>query len=237
MKGVKDDAVLPRPGVLLRAVEVIKRYRDGDRRIEAVSEVTLDVERRQLVVLKGPSGSGKTTLLGILGGLVTPTSGDVTFEGRSVVQMRDHHRARFRRRHIGFVFQELALVEGMSVRENLLLPFAPLGGARAEDIDRASSLADRFGVTDKLDASVELLSGGERQRAAIVRALVTEPAALLLDEPTAHLDVENARAVVDLLVALRDEGRAVVAATHDPRLYEDGRVDRVVTMVDGCVVS
>ena len=111
------------------AEEVVKRYFDGGRRVLAIDGVSLEVAAGELVVLMGPSGSGKTTLLGHLGGLITPTKGDVKVAGRSVVHMRDHHRTAWRRRHVGVVFQELMLVPGMSLLENVLLPLAPLGGA------------------------------------------------------------------------------------------------------------
>jgi putative ABC transport system ATP-binding protein len=223
-------------GPALEVVEVKKRYRDGSRTVEAVAGVTLEVARGTLEVLRGPSGSGKTTLLGILGAMITPSSGQVRVLGQEVTHLRDHHRTALRRERVGFVFQELSLIDGMSVRENVLLPLVPLGGARAAHVERARTLLARFGLDDRMDRRVETLSGGERQRAAIARALILAPAVLLLDEPTAHLDTENAKAVVDVLAKLRDEGTTVVAATHDPRLAEDPRVDRTRVMRDGRLV-
>lgn len=217
----------------LGAENVVKRYRDGDQDVDAVAGVTLSIARGTLNVLVGQSGAGKTTLLGILGGLVLPTQGDARIDFASVVHLRDHHRTALRRRTIGFAFQDLALIHGMSLLENVLLPLAPLGGARAEDVKRAESLLERFGLSDKRDRRVERLSGGEKQRGAIARALILEPATVLLDEPTAHLDSENAAAIVSALADLRDEGKTVVAATHDDRLSEDPRVDRRLTMRDG----
>lgn len=125
--------------------DVTKRYADGDRTVEAVSGVSLGVRAGELVLLVGPSGSGKTTLLGMLGGLVTPTSGDVRVEGRSLVSMRDHHRTEYRRTHVGFVFQELALVPEMTLLENVLLPLVPRGVTQA-DRERAQALLERFGL-------------------------------------------------------------------------------------------
>lgn len=224
-------------GPALEVVEVKKRYRDGSRTVEAVAGVTLEVARGTLEVLRGPSGSGKTTLLGILGAMITPSSGQVRVLGQEVTHLRDHHRTALRRERVGFVFQELSLIDGMSVRENVLLPLVPLGGARAAHVERARTLLARFGLDDRMDRRVETLSGGERQRAAIARALILSPAVLLLDEPTAHLDTENAKAVVDVLAQLRDEGTTVVAATHDPRLAEDPRVDRTRVMRDGRLLA
>ena len=214
---------------------VRKRYTDGRRRIDAVAGVDLEVLAGRLWVLRGPSGSGKTTLLGIMGGMIAPTSGRVLLLGEDVTHLRDHHRTARRRDRVGFVFQELQLVSRMSVRENVLLPLVPLGGARKPDVARAEHLLERFGLAGEIDARAERLSGGQRQRAAIARALILDPPLLLLDEPTAHLDTANAREVVALFGELRDDGRTVVCATHDPRLAEDRRVDRVITVVDGAL--
>lgn len=217
--------------------DVRKRYRDGATRVEAVAGVTLEVPEGALWVLRGPSGSGKTTLLGVMGGMVTPTSGAVRVLGEELTHLRDHHRTEVRRRKVGFVFQDLSLIDGMSVRENVLLPLVPLGGATREQVARAEALLARVGLGDRIDARASRLSGGQRQRAAIVRALVPSPPVLLLDEPTAHLDTDNAREIVDLLASLRDEGTTVVAATHDPRLHDDPRIDRAVLMRDGSLVE
>ena len=207
---------------VLGVSEVFKRYRDGDATVEAVAGVTLSLPRASLNVLVGPSGAGKTR----------PPSMP-SKDGVSVVHLRDHHRTALRRTKVGFAFQDLALIQGMTLLENVLLPLTPRGGARKEDVTRAEALLERFGLLDKRDRRVERLSGGERQRGAIARTLVLEPPILLLDEPTAHLDSENAAAIVDALVELRDDGKTVVAATHDARLAEDGRVDRSLTMRDG----
>lgn len=213
--------------------DVVKRYRDGDARIEAVAGVTLSVPRGEMWALLGPSGSGKTTLLGLLGGLVPPTRGDARVGGRSVVHMRDHHRTRWRRQHVGFVFQELALIPRMSLLENILLPLVPEGGGDEAAVERAHSLLERVGLNDRAETPVERLSGGERQRGAIVRALIHEPRVLLLDEPTAHVDADNARVIVQILADLRDEGRSIVASTHDPRFAEDPAVDRCIRIRGG----
>jgi putative ABC transport system ATP-binding protein len=217
--------------------EVVKRYLDGERRHMAVDRVTLALDQRSLVALRGPSGSGKTTLLGLMGGMIAPTSGDVRIDGESIVRLRDRHRTELRRAKIGFVFQELALVSDMTLSENVLLPLVPTGGATPAERARAEGLLERFGLASRVRTIAGRLSGGERQRGALVRALVRDPAVLLLDEPTAHLDAANAAELVALLASLRDEGRTIVCATHDPRLAEDARVDRAVQMADGRLVG
>ena len=213
------------------------RYHLRSRRIDAVAGVDLEIPEAELWVLEGPSGSGKTTLLGLLGAMVAPTAGEVTVLGEDVTHLRDHHRTRLRRDAIGFVFQDLSLIDGMTVLENVTLPLVPLGGARPADLTRARALLERFGLGAEIEARAERLSGGQRQRAAIARALIRSPKILLLDEPTAHLDSENAREVVDLLCELRDDGTTIVAATHDARLARDPRVDRAITMRDGAIAE
>lgn len=223
------------PAIDARALS--KRYEDGVRRREVVSEVSLVVPRAAFWVVRGPSGSGKTTLLGLLGAMIAPTSGEVVVCGESLSRLRDHHRTRARRRLVGFVFQELALVPGMTLLENVLLPLAPDGGATPAQRAHAAALLERFGLTSFTDSRVERLSGGERQRGAVARALIHSPPVLLLDEPTAHLDAARVADVVALLAALRDEGRTIVATTHDPRLADSRSVDRVLDLADGRVVG
>lgn len=216
---------------------VTKRYFDGSQRVVAVDKVSLELAAGKVVVIRGPSGSGKTTLLGIAGGLITPTSGDVQIAGESVVHMRDHHRTRWRRQHVGFVFQELALIPRMTLLENVLLPLAPMGGANRDAQKRAHDLLERFGLANKAQTAVQRLSGGERQRGALARALMTNAQVLLLDEPTAHVDAENAETMIEHLAALRSEGKLIVASTHDPRLAEHEVVDRVVDMKAGALFA
>lgn len=221
----------------IEAIEVSKRYLDGEKRMLAVDRISIAIAERELVVLRGPSGSGKTTLLGLIGGMIAPTSGDVKVYGTSIVHLRDAHRTALRRERVGFVFQELALIADMTLLENVLVPLVPTGGATKEERARADRLLERFGIAAKRHAIASRLSGGERQRAAIARALVRDPAILLLDEPTAHLDAASAGELVTLLMALRNEGKAIACSTHDPRLADDPRIDRAIAIADGRVVS
>jgi putative ABC transport system ATP-binding protein len=224
--------------LLVETTDVVKRYADGDRTVRAVDGVTLAITEGELVVLRGTSGSGKTTLLGLLGGMIAPSSGDVRFAGESIVRLREHHRAELRRTKVGFVFQELALIPEMSVLENVLLPLVPDGGGSDEDETRALASLAALGITrPKALARASHLSGGERQRAAIVRALVRQPKLLLLDEPTAHLDRDNALAIAELLRNEKARGRTIIASTHDPRLAEAEGIDRTLDMRDGRLVQ
>jgi putative ABC transport system ATP-binding protein len=223
---------------LVETREASKRYVDGTRVVRAIDAVSITIARGEWVALRGPSGSGKTTLLGVLGGMIAPTSGDVLFDGESIVRLREHHRAELRRTKIGFVFQALALVPEMSVLENVLLPLVPDGGGTAADETKALAALESVGLDrGKALARASLLSGGERQRAAIVRALTREPKLLLLDEPTAHLDRESAAGILALLAKQKESGRTIVISTHDPRVQGAPGIDRTIELRDGTLAD
>jgi len=211
---------------------VVKRVRDGKERRTVLDDVSFDLARGELVVVRGPSGSGKTTLLAIVGAMLSPTSGEVHLDGEPTSRLREGHRAEIRRRKVGFVFQDLQLVDGLTAHQNVLLPRVP-DGVRPEDETRADELLERFGLTSVAHARARTLSGGERQRVALARALLGDPPLLVLDEPTAHLDDERARSIAKDLAALADDGRALLVATHDARLVESAGVTRVLDLAAG----
>jgi len=221
--------------IMVRAIGLTKRYPAGRGEKTALREVSLAIPRGEFWIVNGPSGSGKTTLLGLLAGMIAPTCGEVQLDGRAITHWRDHHRALVRRHLVGMVFQEFALVPGMSLEENVFLPLVPQGGPDRAGRERGRALLERFGMAAFADTPVERLSAGERQRGAIIRALVTDAPILLLDEPTAALDTENVRILLELLLGLRAEGRTILATTHDRRLAEDPRVDGVLSLVDGAL--
>ena len=222
----------------LECLDVDKRYPDGSRVVHAVRGVSVAIEEGSLTVIRGPSGCGKTTLLSLFGGMIAPTSGEIRVLGRSIVHLRDRHRAALRRDEVGFVFQELALVPEMSVEENLWLPLVPVGGPTKDDELRLDERLSRVGLTAQKQTLAKKLSGGERQRVAILRALVLDPPILLLDEPTAHLDADTTRELLawldgDLRTLTKDARRTIVIATHDPRVLEHAGVDRTLSMSEG----
>lgn len=217
---------------LLRATSVELEVHEGDVVRSILDDVSLELRAGEMVLLRGPSGSGKTTLLSILAGLLTPTRGDVALEGRSIVRMRDHHRTELRRKRLGIVLQDLALIPGMTALENVLLPFVP-DGIRPADRARAHACLERFGLGARAESSAARLSGGERQRVAIARALVRDPAVLFLDEPTAHVDADAANTLATELLRLRDEGRTLLVSTHDPRLLDRPGADRILALDRG----
>jgi putative ABC transport system ATP-binding protein len=225
------------PAVSVR--DVTKRVRDGDERRAILEGITFDLARGELAVLRGPSGSGKTTLLAIVGAMLSPTSGEVLLDGEPTSRMRDAHRAEARRAKVGFVFQDLQLVDGMTARENVLLPCIP-EGVSASDEARADQLLARFGVASRAHTVARSLSGGERQRVALARALLRSPPLLLLDEPTAHLDDANAHAIAAELASLADDPEtpcAILVATHDARIASHPRVARVLDLAAGHLVA
>ena len=226
------DTVLSASDVLaVRVQNVVKRVRDGATRRTVLDDVSFDVKRGELVIVRGPSGSGKTTLLAIVGAMLSPTSGEVHLDGEPTSRLREAHRAEIRRRKVGFVFQDLQLLDGLTALRNVLLPRVPDGETRAR------ALLEQRGLGKLADSKAKGLSGGERQRVALCRALLTDPRLLILDEPTAHLDDANAVAIAEELAALAREGRALLVATHDARIAKSAGVSRVLDLAGGKVVS
>jgi putative ABC transport system ATP-binding protein len=225
------------PAVSVRNVS--RRIRDGADRREILEGISFDLTRGELVVLAGPSGSGKTTLLAIVGAMLSPSSGEVLFDGEPTSRLREAHRAEARRAKVGFLFQDLQLVDAMTARQNVLLPKVP-EGITPRDEARADALLGRFGVGAVAHARARSLSGGERQRVALARALLLAPPILLLDEPTAHLDDAHARTIAGELASLAgdpEQPRAVLVATHDPRVAAHPAVARVLELAEGRLVT
>ena len=218
--------------MLLELREVTKKVWDGRNRRVVIDGASLEIDAGEWVVLRGPSGSGKTTLLSIIGAMSRPTSGEVLFAGEPTSRLRDAHRAELRRTTVGFVFQDLQLIEDLSAEDNVLLPFVPVG-VKNEHKKRAASLLERFGVGTLAHTRAKQLSGGERQRVAIARALLGEPKLLLLDEPTAHLDDARATQLLGDIARIATEGCAVVTATHDARVTAAPGVSRIIEVEDG----
>ncbi len=215
----------------------------------AVNGVTLSLEANRGTVLKGPSGSGKTTLLSLIGCMARPTSGRIHLKGIpaaglnlpqngensqvEVTSLPERFLAEIRRRTFGFIFQQFNLIKGITVLENIMLPSYPLGEKHAKAAKRASELLTLFGLEKKASARVEWLSGGEAQRVAIARALMNDPPVLIADEPTAHLDSKLSLEFMKIMAGLKEQGKTVIIASHDPLVFEDPMVDRVVSIRDG----
>jgi ABC-type lipoprotein export system ATPase subunit len=216
---------------MIEARGLRKTYRGHGTDVRALDGVDIVVADGEFVAIMGPSGSGKSTLLHVLGALDVPDEGDVVLGGCSLTGLSLAELAAIRRQRVGFVFQLFNLVPVLTVAENIELP-AALDGAR-EDARRArvDALLERLDLADRRDLLPSQISGGEQQRAAIARALVNEPAAVLADEPTGNLDRRNGIEVMALLRTLNDAGQTIVLVTHDPGVAAHAR--RVVFMRDG----
>ena len=211
-----------------------KVYRQGRREVHSLRGVSLQIEAGEFVTIMGPSGSGKSTLLYLLGGLDTPTSGQVLFGGRDLGMLPDRDRSVLRRREIGFVFQFFNLLPNLTAEENVALPLMLAGGARDRSLGLAREALERLDLWGRAGYFPEELSGGEMQRVAIARALVTGPELVLCDEPTGSLDSAASRAVLKLLRTLPEPGRrSIVMVTHDPQAAASG--DRLIRIRDGRV--
>jgi putative ABC transport system ATP-binding protein len=217
----------------LHATNVHKTYKQGGRDVRALRGVSLDVERGRFLAIMGASGSGKSTLLHLMGGLTKPDSGEITVDGQALAPMSDGKLTRFRRDHIGLVFQSFNLIPTLSARENILLPLRLAGrpaGTRADD------LIATLGLFERRHHKPDALSGGEQQRVAIGRALINDPAVILADEPTGNLDSVNSKAVCELLRDLcRTHGKTIVMVTHEPSVA--AYASDVVVIKDGLLVD
>ena len=202
----------------------------------ALKNINLDVNNGELVILKGVSGSGKSTLLSLIALLQKPTSGEILIDGTNIAKLPDAFCSEFRHKRLGLVFQNFNLIEGLSVYENLLAPFALTNfkaNVRDEMIKKALNLAN---ISHKRDENVSNLSGGERQRCAVARALSMDADIILADEPTANLDRQNARAFLGLLESFKALKKSVIVATHDSIFDELKATDRVVSLQNGEIV-
>ncbi len=219
---------------MLQVVDLVKTYYQGKIPVHALAGVSFEVADGEFVTITGPSGSGKSTVLNLIGGLDTPTSGDVRIDQASLLKLSDTARTKMRRDRIGFVFQFFNLLPTLSALENVALPLI-LGGVRRKDADaRAQQILTRVGLGDRVKHRPDELSGGEQQRVAIARALAYNPVLILADEPTGNLDSKAGLQILEMLRSLaREENKSVVLVTHDPNAWRYG--DRMIRLVDGKV--
>jgi putative ABC transport system ATP-binding protein len=222
-------------GEILGTQQLRKQYQMGEVAVDALQGVDFEVQKGEFVAIMGPSGSGKSTLLHLMGGLDTPTDGEVTLDSRRLAHMSDDQVTIIRRRHVGFVFQFFNLLPTLTAAENVALPLL-IDGKRLDDYAaRVDELLDLVGLGDRRDHKPDQLSGGQQQRVAIARALVTEPAIVLADEPTGNLDTRSGKEILDLLRRACDEkGQTIVMVTHDPSAAS--YADRIVFLRDGALI-
>lgn len=205
-------------GAIVEVSNLTKIYRRGGVEIAALDDVSLEISQGEFLSLMGPSGSGKSTLLHIVAGIDRPTSGRCLVAGTDVTALNESHLARWRNRHVGFVFQTFNLIPVLTAAENVELPLLLTGLSAAERRDRAAVALELVGLAERADHLPRQMSGGQEQRVAIARALVTDPSLVVADEPTGNLDARSASEVLDILSLLaREAGRTVIMVTHDPR--------------------
>jgi putative ABC transport system ATP-binding protein len=218
------------------ALERVSRVYDMGRvSVPALDDVSLDVQAGEFVAIVGPSGSGKSTMMNILGCLDRPTHGTYRLAGTPVASLDDDGLARLRSRSIGFIFQSYNLLPRTTALDNVAAPLLYQGVGRAERVRRSRAALERLGLGDRVDHEPTELSGGQQQRVAVARALVTEPALILADEPTGNLDSHAGAEVVSILRELHGAGRTIVLITHDPDVATSA--DRQVHLLDGRVAA
>lgn len=214
----------------IKAKELSKIYGSGENRVVALDHVTLDIASNDFVSIMGPSGSGKSTLLHILSGLDRPTSGSLTYDGKDLYGYRDKELSAFRRRRIGFIFQQFNLLPVLTAKENIIMPL--LLDKKQPDEAWLNQLSDWLGIRDRLTHLPHELSGGQQQRVAIARALIAKPDVIFADEPTGNLDSKSGNEAMNMLLHIRKQmGNTLVMITHDSRIAQ--MAERRFVIVDG----
>ena len=219
---------------ILMVYNLVKYYGKGENQVRAVDHTSLRIERGKFTAIVGRSGSGKSTLLHLIGGLDRPDEGKVWIEGKDIFSLKDDRLAQFRRKKIGFIFQDYNLIPSLNVWENVVLPLGlDNRKVNAEDVEL---VLRKIGLQGKKEAMPNALSGGQKQRTAIARALVTRPAIILADEPTGNLDSQTELEVISLLKScVTDFGQTLVMITHDETIAQ--MADRIIEIEDGKVVN
>ena len=216
--------------MLIQAKGLSKIYGSGENQVVALDKANLTIAPGDFISIIGPSGSGKSTLLHLLSGLDHPTSGSLTYDGQEIYTLSDKELSAFRRRQMGFIFQQFNLLPVLTARENILMPL--LLDKKQPDEGYLNQLAELLGLRERLDHLPHELSGGQQQRVAIARALIAQPEVIFADEPTGNLDSRSGGEVMELLKGIRDRmGKTLVIITHDNRIA--AAADRQLTIMDG----
>ena len=220
--------------VTMRNVE--KQFKRGSEEVRVLSRLNLDIDRGEFLALMGPSGSGKSTLLNLLAGLDRPTAGTIEVDGQRIDQLSSRALARWRSRHVGFVFQFYNLLPVLSAERNIELPLLLTSLSRSDRRRHVANALEIVGLSHRAKHTPRTLSGGEQQRVGIARAIVTDPTIILADEPTGDLDRKTGDGILDLMQALnREHGKTIVMVTHDPHAAE--RASRKLHLLDGQITN
>lgn len=223
---------------MISARNISKIYNAGrPNQVSALQEVSLEIRLNETTVLKGPSGSGKTTLLGLIGCMARPTTGRIFLHDREITSLPERFLTEIRRASFGFIFQQFNLIKGISALENVMAPAYPTGEKFSLLRERALEKLELLDLGERAQAKVEWLSGGEAQRVAIARALINEPAIIIADEPTSHLDTRLSHDFMGIMSFLKAAGTTIILASHDPIVYDSELADRIVELRDGQVIN
>jgi putative ABC transport system ATP-binding protein len=220
---------------MLHIQNLYKTFKSGDSEIHAVDNVSFEVPEGQFISIAGRSGSGKSTLLYQLGLLDTPTSGVITVDGVDTSQLTEKQRTRMRLETLGYIFQDYAILPTLTAIENVMVPLLMQGYSDTAARTKAKKALERVGLGDRLNYTPGQLSGGQQQRVSIARAIGHDPKIVFADEPTANLDTETSRAVLDAFLDLNKEGQTILMVTHEPEYA--ALTDRIITLADGKIVS
>ncbi len=220
---------------MLKIKNVSKIYKKGQQEVKAIDNVSLSIAKGDFVSIIGPSGSGKSSLLLMLGGMLSPSMGQVFVDEESLYDLNPNERARLRQKKIGFVFQTFNLIPYLSAIQNVQVPLYLSGMDEKGQKERAEILLERVGLKDRMDHTPSELSVGQQQRIALARMLANDPAIILADEPTGNLDPEMSQHVINFLTKLNQEGRTIVLVTHDMNVAK--RAKRTITISNGGIAS
>lgn len=221
---------------MIELKNIIKKYEiNKNNTVTALNDINLTIKEGELVVLKGASGSGKSTILSLIAALSKPTSGEVIVDEKRISKLPDNFASDFRRDNIGFIFQKYNLINTLSAKENIILPLVPMNLHVDVLEDKLKRVLEMFHIEHKEDSIVKNLSGGEQQRVAIARANINDPKIILADEPTANLDEKLSLSFIEILKELKQKGKTVIVATHDPLFFNLDIVDRVVEIHKGVI--
>jgi len=220
---------------MIKLVDIVKKYSNGENDLIALNGICLEIEDGEFIAVMGPSGSGKTTLLNILGCMDKVTSGEYYLDNLPVHRLNNAQADDFRKNHIGFVFQNYALLKDYTVRENVEIPLRASGLGKKKRMEKSSEMLKKVGILEYAESKPSKISGGQQQRAAIARALVSGASVILADEPTGALDSATGQEIMDLLLGINKEGKTIIIVTHDEKIAEQAQ--RVIRLNDGKIIS